>query len=207
MPRRLLTCWRRTCNRSPLAGSSREYPNTIPTPPTILSRRSAPASGASALIRESERMHTPGQFGPPAISAFAPLCTKRERSQIGTGNRVRTGEFPIRVDQFLAIRAEKLWPEPSAENSTPKKTTPCPRPTRWRARCTCIARHDLPLTVVMLRRDVDANDQSSTQTINSGDRPEPERSPALYEKTHLLPRAKNQKGQAVWRTPGTRALI
>src|SRR6516225_11939440 len=80
MPRRLLTHWRRTCNRSPLAGSSREYPNTIPTPPTILSRRSAPASGASALIRESERMHTPGQFGPPAISAFAPLCTKRERS-------------------------------------------------------------------------------------------------------------------------------
>ena len=60
-------------------------------------------------------MHTPGQFGPPAISAFAPLCTERERSQIGTGNRVRTGEFPIRVDQFLAIRAEKLWPEPSAE--------------------------------------------------------------------------------------------
>ena len=55
-------------------------------------------------------MHTPGQFGPPAISAFAPLCTKRERSQIGTGNRVRTGELPIRVDQFLAIRAEKLWP-------------------------------------------------------------------------------------------------
>ena len=159
MPRRLLTRWRRTCNRSPLAGSSREYPNTIPTPPTILSRRSAPASGASALIRESERMHTPGQFGPPAISAFAPLCTKRERSQIGTGNRVRTGEFPIRVDQFLAIRAEKLWPEPSAEISTPKKTTPCQRPTRWRARCTCIARHDLPLTVVMLRRDVDANDQ------------------------------------------------
>src|SRR6516162_1395063 len=104
MPRRLLTRWRRTCNRSPLAGSSREYPNTIPTPPTILSRRSAPASGASALIRESERMHTPGQFGPPAISAFAPLCTKRERSQIGTGNRVRTGELPIQVDQFLAIR-------------------------------------------------------------------------------------------------------
>ena len=53
-------------------------------------------------------MHTPGQFGPPAIFAFAPLCTKRERSQIGTGNRVRTGELPIRVDQFLAIRAEKL---------------------------------------------------------------------------------------------------
>src|ERR1700747_745472 len=57
MPRRLLTRWRRTCNRSPLAGSSREYPNTIPTPPAILSRRSAPASGTSALIRESERMH------------------------------------------------------------------------------------------------------------------------------------------------------
>ena len=75
MPRRLLTRWRGTCNRSPLAGSSREYPNTIPTPPTILSRRSAPASGASALIRDSERMHTPGQFGPPAISAFAPLRT------------------------------------------------------------------------------------------------------------------------------------
>src|SRR5215471_611216 len=110
MRRRLLTRWRRTCNRSPLAGSSREYPNTIPTPPTILSRRSAPASGASALIRESERMHTPGQFGPPAISAFAPLCTKRERLQIGTGNRVRTGELPIRGDQFLAIRAEKLSP-------------------------------------------------------------------------------------------------
>jgi len=43
----------------------------------------------------------------------------------------------------------------------------------------------------------------STQTINSGDRPEPERSPAPYGKTHLLPRAKNQKGQAAWRTPGT----
>ena len=42
------------------------------------------------------------------MSAFAPLCTRRERSQIGTGNRVRTGELPIRVDQFLAIRAEKL---------------------------------------------------------------------------------------------------
>src|ERR1700757_2171647 len=108
MPRRLLTRWRRTCNRSPLAGSSCEYPNTIPTPPTILSRRSAPASGASALICERERMHTPGQFGPAAVSAFAPLCTKRERSQIGTGNRVRTGELPIRVDQFLAILAEKL---------------------------------------------------------------------------------------------------
>src|SRR6516165_5588529 len=122
MPRRLLTHWRRTCNRSPLAGSSREYPNTILTPPTILSRPSAPASGASFLIRESERMHTTGQFGP--ISAFAPLCTKRERSQIGTGNRVRTGELPIRVDQFLAIRAEKLWPDPSAEISTPKKNNP-----------------------------------------------------------------------------------
>ena len=47
-------------------------------------------------------MHTPGQFGPPAISAFAPLCTKRERSQIGTGNRVRTGELPIRVDKFFS---------------------------------------------------------------------------------------------------------
>src|SRR5262249_30096944 len=35
------------------------------------------------------------------------------------------------------------------------------------------------------------------------DRPEPERSPAPYGKTHLLPRAKNQKGQAAWRTPGT----
>jgi hypothetical protein len=78
-------------------------------------------------------MHTPGQFGPPAIFAFAPLCTKRERSQIGTGNRVRTGELPIRVDQFLAIRSEKLWPEPSAEISTLKKTPPCQRPTRWRA--------------------------------------------------------------------------
>src|SRR5215469_16072652 len=43
----------------------------------------------------------------------------------------------------------------------------------------------------------------STQTINSGDRPEPERSPAPYGKTHLLPRAKNHKGQAAWRTPGT----
>jgi hypothetical protein len=53
-------------------------------------------------------MHAPGQFGSPAMSAFAPLCTRRERSQIGTGNRVRTGELPIRVDQFLAIRAEKL---------------------------------------------------------------------------------------------------
>ena len=65
----------------------------------------------------AERMHTPGQFGPPAISAFAPLSTKRERSQIGTGNGVRTGELPIRVDQFLAIRAEKLWPEPRSWGS------------------------------------------------------------------------------------------
>src|SRR6516165_6618710 len=124
MPRRLLTRWRRTCNRSPLAGSSREYPNTIPTPPTIFSRRSAPASGASALIRESERTHTPGQLGPPAISTFAPLCTKRERSQIGTGNRVRTGELPIRVDQFLTIRAEKLWPEPVRKFPRPRKQPP-----------------------------------------------------------------------------------
>src|SRR6516164_4311415 len=79
MPRRLLTRWRRTCNRSPLTGSSREYPNTIPTPPTILSRPSAPASGASALIRESERMHTPGQFGPPASAdRFSRVLRARE---------------------------------------------------------------------------------------------------------------------------------
>src|SRR6516225_5037220 len=123
MPRRLLTRWRRTCNRSPLAGSSREYPNTIPTPPTILSRRSAPASGASALIRESERMHTPGQSGPPAISAFAPLCTKRELSQIGTGNRVRTGELRHPLGSKIADRhiaglgnqlAHQLPPHPRA---------------------------------------------------------------------------------------------
>jgi ABC-type microcin C transport system duplicated ATPase subunit YejF len=52
-PRRLLTRWRRTCNHSPLAGSSREYPSTIPIPPTILSRRSAPAIGASPSARAS----------------------------------------------------------------------------------------------------------------------------------------------------------
>ena len=69
-------------------------------------------------------MHTPGQFGTPAISAFAPLCNKRERSQIGTGNRVRTGELPIRVDQFLAIGAEKLWPEPSGGNFHAQENNP-----------------------------------------------------------------------------------
>ena len=58
MPRRLLRRWRRTCNRSPLAGSSREYPSTIPIPPTILSRHSAPASGASPSARASSQWHS-----------------------------------------------------------------------------------------------------------------------------------------------------
>ena len=50
MPRKLPTRSRQTCNRSRLTDSLREYPSTIQIPPTILSRRTIPASGANRLF-------------------------------------------------------------------------------------------------------------------------------------------------------------
>src|SRR5262249_15465539 len=94
-----------------------------------------------------------GHIGFGAAVHQARAVTDRHRQQ----SAHRRASYPGRPI-FSNSRGEAVA-EPSAEISTPKKTTPCQRPTQRRARCTCIACHDLPLTVVMLRRDVDANDR------------------------------------------------
>src|SRR5262249_57570698 len=124
-----------------------------------------------------------GHIGFGAAVHQARAVTDRHRQQ----SAHRRASYPGRP--IFSNSYGEAVAEPSAEISTPKKTTPYQRPMQWRARCTCIACHDLPLTVVMLRRDVDV------QTINSGDRPEAERKPAPYGKTLCCPALKTKRGR------------
>jgi hypothetical protein len=143
MPRILLTHSRQTCNRSKLAGSSREYRSTILTLPKILSHRSIPASGANRiahdhLLRMRNTISTFSRRAPRARTGCLPVIMPivvavivDRPAIIGVGTRRVVHARTIVRSVLERLGGGVPRRVTMAEGCTFMIRSTCPRPTVW----------------------------------------------------------------------------